>query len=313
MRIMLLVLSAFLFLQGSAFAEKTGIGREHSSVFSFGLAGSDDYRLGSEWGKVPVTLESLSKESAAFQRAALATAKVGGATGFYLGKFNGEFIMATNYHVFSGAMNCLGSSVRFPLLGVSGTCDRFIGSWSDVDLALFILKPRNAEDGAKLEKVAGNFAFQEDVYPGEPLLTIGYGIADNPERLTVANQDSDCYVFSQRGDYRFMADPDRYNPGSYRAWSFALGCDVSHGDSGSAIVDRNNGKVVGIIWTGNIPKSEFVQDSQKLTEIFKTGNAAIWEELSYAVPAKKIGEFLTGLLASNISESNKAILRAMLK
>jgi hypothetical protein len=295
-------------------SEKTGIGQETSTVFTFGFSGADDYRLGDEWGKKAVAPENLNLESAAFRRAALAAAKVGGATGFYVGKFNGEYVMATNYHVYQAAFSCLGNRVSFPLLNVSGTCDRFIGSWSDVDLALFTIKLRNPADAPKLESVAGNFTFREDVRPGQKLLTIGFGIADNPMRSVMANRDSDCYVFSQQGEYRFMADPDRFNPGNYRAWSFALGCDVSHGDSGSAIVDRESGKVVGIIWTGNIPKSAFVQSSAKLSEIFRANDRAIWEELSYAVPARKIGEHLTGLLQSGgLSERDKALLRAMLQ
>jgi len=276
--------------------EKSGIGQDYSNTFSLDLAGSDDYRLGDEWGKKPVTLDSLRNESEAFKRAALATARTGGGTGFFLGKFEGEYVLATNHHVYQYAYSCLGTRIRFPMLAIEGTCDRFIGSWSDVDLAIFTIKLKNPQvDGPKLEAVAGNFAFSEDVTAGQKLLTVGFGVANNPSRTLVANQDSDCYVFSKKGEYRFMADPDRYNPGSYRAWSFSLGCDVSHGDSGSAIVDRESGKVVGIIWTGNIPKTPIVQTSRALTEIFEKQSEAIWQELSYAVPAVKIGEHLTKL------------------
>lgn len=294
--------------------EKTGIGREYANTFSFDFSGSNDYRLGDEWGKKPVTLESLKSESETFKRAALATARTGGATGFFLGKYEGEYVMATNHHVYEYAYACLGNKIRFPLLGIEGTCDRFLGSFSDVDLAIFTIKLKNPQqDGPKLEAVAKNFSFREDVTAGQKLLTIGFGVADNPMRSLVANQDSDCYVFSKKGEYRFMADPDRYNPGSYRAWSFALGCDVSHGDSGSAIVDRETGKVVGIIWTGNIPKTELVQTSRSLTEMFNTQSESIWQELSYAVPAVKIGEFLSRRSEdSSVSDQDRKLLKALL-
>ena len=89
-----------------------------------------------------------------------------------------------------------------------------------------------------------------------------------------------------------MADPDEFNPAGYKAWSFAHACDISHGDSGSAMIDRKNGDVVGIVWTGKIPKSAMVQSSANLQKIFTGSTPAVWKELSYAVPAVKIKEVL---------------------
>lgn len=308
MRFLALIVLLFPFsadaeLPAPAFLKmKTGIGGDAA-------AGTDDYRIGDEWGKRPVTAESLKGARPAFRRAALATARVGGATGFYLGKFRGQHVMATNYHVYSSERAC--GDVRFPLLGVEGECENFLGTWSDVDLALFTIRVSDA-DAAKLEAVAANFRFAEDVRPGQALLTVGFGVAGNAMRTTMANEDSDCYVFSDSGDYRFMADPDRWNPGPYRAWSFALGCDVSHGDSGSAIVDRNSGDVVGIIWTGKIPKNAAAQSSRGLDEMFRSRAEGMWTELSYAVPAKKIGEHLRSILGG-LPAGKREIVEALLQ
>jgi hypothetical protein len=129
----------------------------------------------------------------------------------------------------------------------------------------------------------------------------------------MANQDSDCYVFSQDSEYRLMGDPDEFNPGPYRAWSFATSCDVSHGDSGSAMVDRETGKVVGIIWTGRIPKKREIQSSSYLSRLFQDHGEEIWSELSYSVPAEKMGVFLTALLQTGIPDGTKATLRELLK
>lgn len=287
---------------------KTGIGLLTESV-----AGTDDYRLGDEWGKRPVTASTLETASAAFKRGALATAKTGGATGFYLGKFAGRHIMATNHHVYEGANQCLGRRISFPLLNVSVTCAEFLGSWPEIDLALFVAEV-NPADEAKLAAVAANFQFDQDIKAGEKLLTIGFGVAGNWGGQLMANQDNDCYVFSKDGEYRQMADPDRWNPGTYRAWSFAVGCDVSHGDSGSAMLDRETGKVVGIIWTGRIPKSANVQRSDYLAKLFQSGGEEIWEELSYAVPAKKMGEYLRGMLErGSFPAGHRAIVEALLQ
>lgn len=282
----------------------------HTNVFY----GTDDYRLGDEWGKRPVRTEELASASPAFRRAALATARVGGATGFYLGKFNGQHVMATNYHVFPSSSSCGSArSIRFPLLGVMVSCEQFLGTWSEIDLALFTVRVASPSDEAKLSQVAANFRFREDIRSGQKLLTVGFGVAGNPTSLVMANQDADCYVFSKDGEYRLMGDPDQYNPGDYRAWSFAMGCDASHGDSGSAIVDRDSGNVIGLIWTGRIPKSPAVQSSATLTSLFTSQNPAIWEELSYAVPAKKIGEYLGRVIEGSMPEAHKQILRALLQ
>ena len=254
---------------------------------------TNNYQIGSEWGKRVVTAQEMQKNGDVYRRTALATAKTGGGTGFYLGKFNGFHVMATNHHVFEKPENCLGLTVKFTEMKQVFECTTFFGSWSDVDLALFAIQVNTPEQENALAAVAGGFAFHDDIYPGQPLITIGHGVAENPTRKLVANYDSDCKVFSEKNDFHFMGDPDDYNPAPYKAWSFSNGCDVSHGDSGSAMVDRNTGKVVGIIWTGRIPKKAEVQNSDYLNQMLQKKSSEIWTELSYAVPAPKIGEFLT--------------------
>lgn len=281
------------------FADKATHGKRDGfrSILATGLADAKDYQIGSEWGKAPVNLESLSQKSAAFQRAALATAKFGGGTSFYLGKFNGHHMMATNYHVMPKAEICGMRQAVFPLLERRFSCEKFYGNWSSVDLALFSIKVESSEDEQLLSRVAGNFAFGTVLYPGQELITIGFGTFRNPARELVANDDADCKVFSGKEDYRFINDPDRINPADYKAWSFATGCDVSHGDSGSAMVDRATGEVVGIIWTTATDKDDRVQDSSFLDEVLKRQSNEVWTQLSYAVPAPKIRELLADYLS----------------
>ena len=276
----------------------------NQSVLEFGF--DLRYQIGDEWGKKPVTAESLNRETPAFQRAARATAKMGGGTAFYLGKFHGHHVMATNHHVLPAASSCLGNAAVFPYLKRTSSrfnCIRFFGEWSDVDLALFEIEVKDAESEEALSKVAKNFAFHTSFTQGRELLTIGFGIADNAQRVMVANQDSDCVIFSQNDEFRFMADPDEFNPADYKAWSFANGCDVSHGDSGSAMVDRNTSEVLGLIWTGRIPKSPDVQHSDFLKGLMRSNGAEIWTELSFSVPAPKILEQLQKIIADPKTDS----------
>lgn len=287
------------------------------SSIRFGGADDDKYRIGDEWGKKPVTTEMLKDATPAFRRAALATAKLenlmGHGTAFYLGYFNGRHVMATNHHVCENTFDCVSKTAKFQMLGMEFRVKSLIGSWPEIDSAFFTIEVKTEAQAQALARVAANYDFRGSIYPGEPLITIGHGSGNNKKGVLVANQDYDCKVFSEKDEFRFMADPDDISPAPYKAWSFANGCDVSHGDSGSAMVDRSSGKVVGIIWTGRIPKSEKIQNSKYLDQIFAQHSEEIWKELSYAVPAAKIAEHLSSLINSGkFNETDRATLTEIL-
>jgi hypothetical protein len=294
-KIPLFLLSLFAFSASPAQAVTPRVS-DWNSLTSTSLAGSSDYQIGSEWGKKAVTAAMLASETPEFVRAAKVTASYGGGTAFYLGKINGRHLMGTNHHV-QPSLNCQGS-VRFQVLGKSFPCKQIFGHWTAVDFALFEISVPAIEESTLLN-LGRNFAFDRPLQNGQLLMTIGHGVAANSGRKLVANQDSDCKVFSETNEFRFMGDPDEYNPGEYQAWSFANGCDVSHGDSGSAMVDRLTGEPVGIIWTGRIPKSAETQNSKNLDDWLRTKNEKIWKELSYAVPAAKIREVLQKYLTDS--------------
>jgi len=247
------------------------------------------YQLGSTWDKSPVTESMLTTASPAFQRAALATAfiPVAGGTAFYLGKFNGVHVIATNHHVCETGPQCLGFDLNFPLLQKTYRLDRWLGTFKDIDLTLMTFQVP-AADEALLAPLAANFSFQKDVRLGEKLTTIGFGVAGNPTRQMVGDSGDDCRVLSGTAEYRLLHDPDAMNPMPDPVWSFAAGCDVSHGDSGSAMIDRETGEVMGILWTGKTPKSPKVQNSTYLESLLAAPNEEVWTELSYAVPAAKM-------------------------
>ena len=295
------LLGSFLMLPALAAcgidATETRSLRQLPSEALSGLAGVLDYQIGPNWGKTVVTKDSLSKQSRAFQRAAKSTARVrlgmGGATAFVIGEKDGETIMATNHHVIEDQDTCQGARISFEMLDITGLrCKSVINTNTDLDLTIFTLSGVTAEQQAELRKVAKSFDPGE-TEKGMELLTIGYGVAGNDsQRNLMSGQDEECKTFSPDGEVRFMADPDQFNPGPYKTWMFATGCDVSHGDSGSAIVERATGKVVGILSTGKIPKNKIVRDQSFLDRIFGDSSEEVWEELTYAVPASKIIEMV---------------------
>lgn len=262
-----------------------------------GLAGILDYQIGPNWGKTIVTKASLAKEAPAFQRAAKATARVrlgfGGATAFVIGEKNGETIMATNHHVIKDQSGCDRAAISFEMLDIRDLrCNQLVNTNTDLDLTIFTLKGVTETQQSELRKVAKSFDPME-TRKGMELLTIGYGVAGNDsQRNLMSGQDAECKTFSPDGEVRYMADPDQFNPGPYKTWMFATGCDVSHGDSGSALVDRKTGAVVGILSTGKIPKNKVVREQNFLDRIFDESSEEVWEELTYAVPASKIVEMV---------------------
>lgn len=269
------------------------------------------YQIGDIWGKKPLNQNDLS--NAVLQRLALATAHISNATGFYIGRYAGYDILATNHHVCPTALSCSNSTVTFDLLQEEYRVRSMIGSWPEIDLALLVIESETPGQEGQLAQVAVPFSFFTNLTEGTPLVTIGYGIGENPGEVLMINQDSDCKIFSKKNEFRFMGDPDQFNTSSYKAWSFSMGCDVSHGDSGSAIVNRMTGEVVGILWTGKTPKASQVQSSNYLNTILGTDHPDIWTELSFAVPAPKIYERLSELLAQGVFvPANANIVAAIL-
>lgn len=276
------------------------------------LQSISDYQIGDEWGKIQVTEEVMNR-SAAIRRAAMATVKVGGGTGFILGEFQGDVVIATNHHVCESASSWSCSSFSVPLLDVRVRRKAFLGTWPNIDLTLMTVSV-SGQDRQKMLDVAANFDFDAALTAGLPLITSGFGVAGNFNRSMMINFDSDCRVISQDGDFRLMADPDEKNPADYEAWSFANGCDVSHGDSGSAMVDATTGSPIGIIWTGRIPKTAAAQSSANILQWQEQKSEQVWRELSFAVPAAKIQEFLGDRLQDgSIPTEHRSIIQAIIQ
>ncbi len=291
------------------FAWSCGPASEHATLKS---SESLSYQIGSEWGKKVVDAGAMN-QFPSLERIAQGTGRLSGGTGFYLGKFAGEHIVATNHHVCPAGFACLGGMFQLPVIDKSFKLARFIGTWDSVDLSLLAITV-TAQEEALLATLSNPFRFEQPISRSQALITVGFGIAGNSKRELVYNADEDCRVFSGRDEFRLLADPDAVNPVDYRAWSFANGCDVSHGDSGSAMIDRENGAVVGLIWTGKIPKIPEIQSSAYLDQLEAKQDPAIWTELSYAVPALKIKEALEASLElGQIDSQRHAVIAAILE
>ncbi len=253
------------------------------------------YRIGDEWNKEVLVSRTLRNKKLKFvkelRRTARATAKVARGTGFYLGQFNGFHLIATNYHVHTRLITESEDyeEIEFPFLDLSFNFDRTFGAWLEIDLALFAINVESQWDAKELQSIARNFSFDYPINRNQKLFTVGFGRARNHYNNMVGTWDSDCKVFSGDNEFKMKSGLDEKG-NTVATWAFAVGCDASDGDSGSPIVTRDTGDIIGILW-GVAPRTK-AQSSQSLDNMIKENSPAIWKNLNYAVPAAKIKEFL---------------------
>jgi hypothetical protein len=240
----------------------------------------------------------------------------------YLGTHAGHHVAVTNHHMCSmpGICRAATTIIVFPLLGITAHCRDLLGTWKDIDLSLLSLVFESRQRQVRAEQVAARFAFHIQPDINHPLITFGFGGAARRRRpspfatssLVVAHGDT-CTVFSDTGEYRYLVDPDQVSPNEYSVWSFAHGCNTSHGNSGGPVCLRGTADLVGLTWTGRTPKPTSVCDKRYLACIMASQDERIWSELSYAVPATRIRDtFLATLCDASCPPRLARVLCALL-
>lgn len=266
------------------------------------------YQIGSQWGRKAFTAEDIDKIKPHLLQTAKSTAKFLGGTAFYLGYFDGKHIMATNYHVLPTALNCYSlSRADFVLEEFSLPCHKFLMSLPQIELSLFQVKPNQAQ-AKKLKDLGVRF---DPDSSSRRLYGLGFGGHLNPSpgrRALLISDDEHCKEFSS--EIRLIKDPDNQNPVDYRVWSVAVGCDVSHGDSGAPVVNER-GELVGIFWTGAFPKSSLMRNDNFLMGI-ESNHPMIWKAFTYMVPFSKIREVFNTFLRQNPDHSMRGALKQFL-
>ena len=277
----------------------------HSTSF----AQANPYQIGSKWGREAFTFENASQLPPVVAEQAKAVARFSGGTAFYLGKFDGRHIMATNYHILPTALNCHRFNwSSFILLDEFFGCKSFIRSFSEIELALFELRVKPADENV-FEGLGISMAGKENragLFYG-----FGYGYQNNPRRASLLlSHDEHCRLFSNK--IKFLADPDTINPTDYQVWSGAIGCDLSHGDSGAPIFNASGG-LVGINWTGGAPKPPIVLDDDYLASLLGSDLPGAWENLSYMVPLRKIQEVLQEFVEENPHSEDRDVIQEIIR
>lgn len=273
---------------------------------------ANPYQIGPAWGKKAYTRENRHKIAPHLKRAAWGSARFLGGSAFYLGKHAGKHVMATNYHVLPGPLNCHSISYAdFPLIDVAASCQKVLVSLSRVELSLFTIKV-SANEEEKLSDLG--LSFSNTAPKPRELYGLGYGRQGNPSPVRDAlliSHDSHCRPFAEKE--RLIRDPDGRNPVDYRVWSLPIGCDFSHGDSGAAVVDER-GDLAGIFWTGGMPKTSKIKSARFLDYLLEDPQAnETWEQLSYMVPLRRLRSALAKLLENEPGHPHRFVLQEMIE
>jgi hypothetical protein len=216
-------------------------------------------------------------------------------TGFYIGKHFSKHLFLTNAHVMN-KKECKDAKIKFlkrdTKLG-RAECENVLLSLFKKelsDLTLFSVKEEqlNGFLGKGLE-----LDFDYSVNSGDLLIQHGFGIkslrADSRAQSKLLKfspqvaMDSDCAIAGPNGLLADFVDQKiKFN--------IALGCDMTSGDSGSAIMNRSTGKVIGLLWgAGKNPKKKDRISSEELwSSIFGSRDARIWVNMSYAISLKEM-------------------------
>lgn len=209
-------------------------------------------------------------------------------TGFYLGKYRGLHIIATSAHVLTNVAGCGLSTVfiQFPLAEKVFTCHQLIGIFADVDFALMAIKSESPFfDNLNPLKLA-----KEMPLKGAPLLSTGFGNERNSDLNMTLKEDKHCTTFSETDELKRISNQDEQKPRSIP--SVAVGCDFSQGDSGSPIIDKEQGEVIGVTWSIMSPKAKLIKSEAYLDQLLSTSDSAVWRNLALAVPAFEIRQSL---------------------
>lgn len=211
-------------------------------------------------------------------------------TAFYLGKFNGQHLMMTNFHVMpAGFRECReGAKVYFEMdKPRTFKCTSIIATFPDIETVFFAIHV-SKDDEYLFENRGLKFDFQKSYKPGDRLVTAGYGYyKNNKSRLTYENSET-CLVVSDPSFPLFMKADDPEVRKTFNAWSFAHSCATSHGDSGSALVSEDTGKVMGLNWAATVRPDEIIKSKTSIFDWIQNKNPLMWSNMSYGVPNKYI-------------------------
>jgi len=257
------------------------------------------FQIGPQWDAKIVTNTFLTNRNDFLtSKLALATMKIAtpwaSGTGFFVGKYNRQYLIATSAHVLKNIPTCVILPVHaiFTLQNKSYNCHKIIGVWNEIDLAIFSIREKKSEKFLKNLNPM-KFDFNDPYKHGSALMTMGYGTYRNTEGDLTLKESRDCMIYSPSGEFGRITQSDQNRDQKVTTKEmtvFATGCDISAGDSGSALINRQTQKVVGMVWTTTSPKPDKILTDTYLDSLIsgQQDSNDVWKYFSYGVSAPTI-------------------------
>ena len=310
---------SLLAILASCGPNKINDGKQGEVVFD-----ENPFVIGEQWSRQYINLNKFSQYPPLYQKAIKATAKIdgpaGSGTAFFVGQHLGEFVFVTNHHVIPNSAFCTALTSITLFNNQRAYCKKLIVSWHNVEFAVFTVKTNGLSEKTLLATGPLRFDFHRHPRKREPLLSIGFGLFKNPGRRLTYADDEFCQVVSSWKRYRKVEGPeDVYNKKTKnksrkRTWSFMHGCEGSQGDSGSPLISRETGRVVGVYWGGKSPKGARFKNAEFINKtIDQNRRTLIWNKFNMGAPAVKIHSKIKSSLrrGSSRRSTNKAILESL--
>lgn len=278
----------------------------------------ESYQIGDNWGRKLGNRRVLQNEPNQVIRDYVpSVAKIitfySRGTGFYLGRHVGKHLLATAAHVLANVPVCkMGRlSPRFYFEGiVDGLyCKKIILIDKEHDFAIVELDVKREDEFKFYQMNAFTFTKSLNYYRNTPLASIGYGEVNNPRKKISYDASNDCRILSP--DNRFRNVRREAGEQSRSIPSFATGCDISRGDSGSPIINKDTGELLGIVWGTTTPKPVSVKSSAYIARLSDEGSNDIWKYMSYVVPMVEIREAVKKALQKRMNRDRRLALMVL--
>ena len=186
-----------------------------------------------------------------------------------------------------------------------------------IDTSIEIELDRNFEEF--LSDKFLSFDFKSTIKKGEALMTFGYGYFENKNRFPrdssdpwktqakkiKVSHDKDCKIFSDSNEIRILKN----------VYLVSTGCDGSPGDSGSAVISKSNGLVLGIASKAVSSGQAWRKNSASLDKVFNGAGPVdlVWKPMwTFIVPSQKIYEVISND-TNNVNKKDQEILTSLLK
>jgi hypothetical protein len=226
--------------------------------------------------------------------------KVG--TAFFVGRLKGKPLFLTNEHVLN-KVNCSLSQIHFfdrQGFRQSAYCEKIYFSYgesTESDVTLFSLSERWSH---MLPQDLLELDFHYSPHPGDQLAQVGFGQKirlpsglETRERFYLKlpmqlETGEDCVLSSAAGRlFKTLMPKEREGRDYIVDFAFATGCSIRSGDSGSAVLNLNTGKIIGLFYSG-------VTINQVSRDVWKqwvgTQHPGVWQRGSFAFSLQRLKE-----------------------